>query len=114
MKTKLEAKNTILSAIKRYPMDLDELKEYFNERNKEISKHTLTVWILRLINDGLAVKDGDKILYSDPIMQNREIILKELEGKSLEEVKNLVVVYKSYFSLVKNSKIVKNKLSLVI
>ena len=70
--------------------------------------------ISRLINEGLAIREGNKIWYSDPIMQNQKAILKDLEGKSIEELKNLIVVLKSYLGLVKNYKVVKNKLLMII
>ncbi len=115
IKLKLQAKETILSAIKRYPMDLDELKEYFKKQNKEISTNALYVTISRLIKEDLVLRDGDKILYSNLIESQREAILQDLYWKSVRELKSLIVVFKSSMEyLVKNSKIVKKKILLVL
>ena len=114
MKTKLNTKEIILNAVKGFPKSMNELWEYFKKYNKKISKNNLKVNITRLIKDGLVLRIDNKIWYSYPIIQNREATLKELEGKSLEEVKDLVVAWKSYFGLVTNLQVVRNKLSLVV
>ncbi|HEC37606.1 hypothetical protein LCGC14_0471630 [marine sediment metagenome] len=114
MKIKLHAKKTIIKAIKSNPMSLDELKEHFlKEYNKKISIKALYVIISRLIKEGLVFRERGKIWYSNPLQRQQAEILKELEGKSINQLKNRIVVLTNILNLIKPGKIVINKLKLV-
>lgn len=114
MKSKLNAKEIILSVVKAYPQSLDELLKHFKEYNKKISKNNLNVNITRLVKEGLVIRDGDKILYSDPFKNQWRTILQELEGISLEKLKYRFASLKILMSLIKKGKMVEKKLELVI
>lgn len=110
MSTKLD----ILHIIKFNPMNVQDLSTYFKQNGKKVSKNALRVSISRLKKDGFIIMQDDKICYSDPIESQREAILKELKGKPVKELKDLIVVLKGTLNLVKRWKIVKKKLLMVI